>query len=86
MTVKIATSRNHNATGDQHKLSMRAAREAQNGLAVTLANVKSSTAGLTELDAEGRLQRTATTRSPTTVRRTPWCNCCKPSTTPSSMC
>ncbi|AZC18845.1 magnesium-translocating P-type ATPase [Pseudomonas sp. CMR5c] len=57
MTLKIATSRNHNATGDQHKLSMRAAREAQNGLAVTLANVNSSTAGLTELDAEGRLQR-----------------------------
>ncbi|WP_259699497.1 cation-transporting P-type ATPase, partial [Pseudomonas fluorescens] len=42
---------------DDTKLSMRAAREAQNGLAVTLANVKTSADGLTELDAEGRLQR-----------------------------
>ncbi|MGE8413970.1 MAG: magnesium-translocating P-type ATPase [Pseudomonas sp.] len=57
MTVKITTSRNTSATSDSHKLSMRAAREAQNGLAVTLANVNSTTAGLTELDAEGRLQR-----------------------------
>lgn len=45
------------ATNDDTKLSMRAAREAQNGLAVTLANVKTSADGLTELDAEGRLQR-----------------------------
>ncbi|MCE4052551.1 magnesium-translocating P-type ATPase [Pseudomonas sp. Au-Pse12] len=57
MTVKTTTSRNTSASSDSHKLSMRAAREAQNGLAVTLANVNSSTAGLTELDAEGRLQR-----------------------------
>lgn len=42
---------------DADKLSMRAAREAQNGLAVTLANLKTSSAGLTELDAEGRLLR-----------------------------
>lgn len=45
------------ATNDDTKLSMRAAREAQNGLAVTLANVKTSADGLTEIDAEGRLQR-----------------------------
>ncbi|WP_325984784.1 magnesium-translocating P-type ATPase [Pseudomonas protegens] len=57
MTVKNPTSRNTSATSDSNKLSMRAAREAQNGLAVTLANVNSTTAGLTELDAEGRLQR-----------------------------
>ncbi|MGC5699111.1 magnesium-translocating P-type ATPase [Pseudomonas sp. NFXW11] len=57
MTVKTATSRSTSASNDSQKLSMRAAREAQNGLAVTLANVNSSTAGLTELDAEGRLQR-----------------------------
>ncbi|MCD9569993.1 magnesium-translocating P-type ATPase [Pseudomonas protegens] len=57
MTVKTPTSRNTSATSDNNKLSMRAAREAQNGLAVTLANVNSTTAGLTELDAEGRLQR-----------------------------
>ncbi|AXK57309.1 magnesium-translocating P-type ATPase [Pseudomonas protegens] len=57
MTEKTTTSRNTSATRDSNKLSMRAAREAQNGLAVTLANVNSSTAGLTELDAEGRLQR-----------------------------
>jgi len=57
MTVKTPTSRNTSATSDSNKLSMRAAREAQNGLAVTLANVNSPTAGLTELDAEGRLQR-----------------------------
>ncbi|WP_025128275.1 magnesium-translocating P-type ATPase [Pseudomonas sp. PH1b] len=57
MTVKNATPRNQSASSDSNKLSMRAAREAQNGLAVTLANVNSTTAGLTELDAEGRLQR-----------------------------
>ncbi|MDK1397839.1 magnesium-translocating P-type ATPase [Pseudomonas protegens] len=57
MTVKTPTSRNTSATSDSNKLSMRAAREAQNGLTVTLANVNSTTAGLTELDAEGRLQR-----------------------------
>ncbi|WP_207239276.1 magnesium-translocating P-type ATPase [Pseudomonas sp. GW456-L15] len=57
MTVKTPTSRNTSATSDSNKLSMRAVREAQNGLAVTLANVNSTTAGLTELDAEGRLQR-----------------------------
>lgn len=57
MTVKNATPRTHNAASDSNKLSMRAAREAHNGLTVTLANVNSSTAGLTEADALSRLQR-----------------------------
>ncbi|KAA8563136.1 Magnesium-transporting ATPase, P-type 1 [Pseudomonas extremaustralis] len=39
------------------KLSMRAAREAHNGLSVTLANVRATQDGLTELDAAARLQR-----------------------------
>ncbi|APC18922.1 magnesium-translocating P-type ATPase [Pseudomonas frederiksbergensis] len=55
--VKDPRKHAQGATSDDTKLSMRAAREAQNGLAVTLANVKASADGLTELDAEGRLQR-----------------------------
>ncbi|MFJ2365960.1 magnesium-translocating P-type ATPase [Pseudomonas sp. NPDC087697] len=55
--VKNRKPHTQGATSDDTKLSMRAAREAQNGLAVTLANVKTSADGLTELDAEGRLQR-----------------------------
>jgi len=39
------------------KLSMRAAREAHNGLSATLANVRATQDGLTELDAAARLQR-----------------------------
>ena len=57
MTVKNPTPRHTHPTRDSNKLSMRAAREAQNGLAVTLANVNSSPAGLTEEEAQGRLQR-----------------------------
>ncbi|MEB0045666.1 MULTISPECIES: magnesium-translocating P-type ATPase [unclassified Pseudomonas] len=45
------------AGSDSNKLSMRAAREAQNGLGVTLANLNAGTDGLTELEAQGRLQR-----------------------------
>ncbi len=56
-TVKNRKTPLQGASNDEQKLSMRAAREARNGLAVTLANVKSSSAGLTELDAEGRLLR-----------------------------
>ncbi|EXF93647.1 magnesium-transporting ATPase [Pseudomonas fluorescens HK44] len=55
--VKDPKKHARGATNDDTKLSMRAAREAQNGLAVTLANVKTCADGLTELDAEGRLQR-----------------------------
>ena len=57
MTVKTTTSRNTSATSDSNKLSMRAAREAHNGLSATLANVRATQDGLTELDACGRLQR-----------------------------
>ncbi|PIB66947.1 MULTISPECIES: magnesium-translocating P-type ATPase [unclassified Pseudomonas] len=39
------------------RLSMRAAREAHNGLQATLANVRATQDGLTELDASARLQR-----------------------------
>ncbi|AZE48727.1 Mg(2+) transport ATPase, P-type [Pseudomonas chlororaphis] len=56
-TVKIRTASSQNPTRDDTRLSMRAAREAQNSLGVTLDNVKSNANGLTELDAEGRLQR-----------------------------
>ena len=55
--VKKPKAQNGNASSDENKLSMRAAREAQNSLDVTLGNVKSNTNGLTELDAEGRLHR-----------------------------
>ncbi|AMS17711.1 magnesium-translocating P-type ATPase [Pseudomonas chlororaphis] len=56
-TVKTRTASSQNPTRDDTRLSMRAAREAQNSLGVTLDNVKSNANGLTELDAEGRLQR-----------------------------
>ncbi|OLF53953.1 magnesium-translocating P-type ATPase [Pseudomonas chlororaphis] len=56
-TVKNRTASSQNPTRDDTRLSMRAAREAQNSLGVTLDNVKSHANGLTELDAEGRLQR-----------------------------
>ncbi|MGF6401204.1 Mg2+-importing ATPase [Pseudomonas frederiksbergensis] len=45
------------ASSDNAKLSMRAAREAQNGLTVTLTNLNATADGLTELEAEGRLAR-----------------------------
>ena len=49
----------HKKTGTDAdtKLSMRAAREAHNGLSATLANVRATQDGLTELDAAARLQR-----------------------------
>ncbi|AKA24850.1 magnesium-translocating P-type ATPase [Pseudomonas chlororaphis] len=56
-TLKTRTAPAQNPTRDDTRLSMRAAREAQNSLGVTLDNVKSTANGLTELDAEGRLQR-----------------------------
>ena len=56
-TVKNRKKPLRDASTDEHKLSMRAAREARNGLAATLANVQATTDGLTELDAEGRLLR-----------------------------
>jgi Mg2+-importing ATPase len=56
-TVKTPDSRTKGTRSDNAKLSMRAAREAQNGLAVTLANLNATPDGLTELEAEGRLAR-----------------------------
>lgn len=56
-TVKTPTSSSQKLTRDDTRLSMRAAREAQNSIGVTLANVESNANGLTELDAQGRLQR-----------------------------
>ena len=55
--VKTAKKTTHGASNDNAKLSMRAAREAQNGLAVTLTNLNATTDGLTELEAQGRLAR-----------------------------
>ena len=46
-----------NRTAADTRLSMRAAREAHNGLSATLANVRATQDGLTELDAAARLQR-----------------------------
>ena len=54
--VKNTEVRDKNNASDNNKLSMRAAREAQNGLSATLANVRATTAGLTEQDAAERLQ------------------------------
>lgn len=55
--VKTAKKTTRGASSDNAKLSMRAAREAQNGLAVTLSNLNATADGLTELEAEGRLAR-----------------------------
>ncbi|EJL92482.1 magnesium-translocating P-type ATPase [Pseudomonas sp. GM102] len=55
--VNTAKKTTRGASSDNAKLSMRAAREAQNGLAVTLTNLNATTDGLTELEAEGRLTR-----------------------------
>jgi len=55
--VKTAKKTTHGASNDNAKLSMRAAREAQNGLATTLTNLNATTDGLTELEAQGRLAR-----------------------------
>lgn len=55
--VNTAKKTTRGASSDNAKLSMRAAREAQNGLAVTLTNLNATADGLTELEAEGRLAR-----------------------------
>ena len=55
--LKSPKTQDKNSASDSAKLSMRAAREAQNGLSATLANVRSSTDGLTEGEASQRLQR-----------------------------
>lgn len=55
--VKNTPLHKKNGTTPDTKLSMRAAREAHNGLAATLANVRATQDGLTELDASARLQR-----------------------------
>lgn len=55
--VKNTPLHKKNGTATDTKLSMRAAREAQNGLSATLANVRATQDGLTELDASARLQR-----------------------------
>ncbi|CAN7581185.1 magnesium-translocating P-type ATPase [Pseudomonas sp. LjRoot277] len=55
--VKTAKKTAQGASNDNAKLSMRAAREAQNGLAITLTNLNATTDGLTELEAQGRLAR-----------------------------
>lgn len=58
MTVKDRNTRSK--AGEDTRLSMRAAREARNGLAVTLANLDASELGLTEHEAAKRLQRDGT--------------------------
>ncbi|WP_213939067.1 magnesium-translocating P-type ATPase [Pseudomonas sp. dw_612] len=55
--VNTAKKATRGASTDNAKLSMRAAREAQNGLAVTLTNLNATTDGLTDLEAQGRLAR-----------------------------
>ena len=55
--VKNPPLHKKNGTDADTKLSMRAAREAHNGLSATLANVRATQDGLTELDASARLQR-----------------------------
>src|SRR5476649_661397 len=56
MTVVKTLKLQKSGANEEAKLSMRAAREAQNGLAVTLANVKASLEGLTETEASSRLK------------------------------
>ncbi|MBJ2177704.1 magnesium-translocating P-type ATPase [Pseudomonas veronii] len=55
--VKKPPQPNKKRTDADTRLSMRAAREAHNGLSATLANVRATLDGLTELDATARLQR-----------------------------
>ena len=55
--VKKPPQHKKNRTDADTRLSMRAAREAHNGLSATLANVRATQDGLTELDAAARLQR-----------------------------
>ncbi|UUQ65297.1 magnesium-translocating P-type ATPase [Pseudomonas fuscovaginae UPB0736] len=55
--VKTPPRHNTHHSKDNARLSMRAARESQQDLSSTLANVKASRDGLTDLDAEARLQR-----------------------------
>ncbi|UHH27379.1 magnesium-translocating P-type ATPase [Pseudomonas veronii] len=55
--VKKPPQPNKNRTDADARLSMRAAREAHNGLSATLANVRATLDGLTELDATARLQQ-----------------------------
>ena len=55
--VKNSNVRDKSRAGENSKLSMRAAREAQNGLSATLANVRGTVDGLTVLDAAERLER-----------------------------
>ena len=55
--VKNAPLKQKTRSDADTKLSMRAAREAHNGLSATLANVRATQDGLTELDAAARLQR-----------------------------
>jgi len=55
--VKNAPLNKKSSSHTDTRLSMRAAREAQNGLSATLANVRATKDGLTELDAQARLQR-----------------------------
>src|SRR5471032_2612183 len=56
MTVVKTLKLQKSGANEEAKLSMRAAREAQNGLAVTLANVKASLEGLIETEASSRLK------------------------------
>ncbi|WP_321847266.1 magnesium-translocating P-type ATPase [Pseudomonas paraveronii] len=55
--VKKPPQHKKNRTDADTRLSMRAAREAHNGLSATLANVRATQDGLTEMDAAARLQR-----------------------------
>ena len=55
--VKNTPLQKKTGTASDTKLSMRAAREAHNGLSATLANVRATQDGLTELDATARLHR-----------------------------
>ncbi|MGF6094106.1 magnesium-translocating P-type ATPase [Pseudomonas sp. 18175] len=56
-TLKNTPLLKKTASDADTKLSMRAAREAHNGLSATLANLRATQEGLTELDAAARLQR-----------------------------
>ena len=84
--LKSPKTQDKNSASDSAKLSMRAAREAQNGLSATLANVRSSTDGLTEGEASQRLQREGYNEVAHDMPPTPSCSSCSHCITPLSMC
>lgn len=86
--MSVATQRNTQLDTERRndRLSMRAAREAQNSLETTSPMSAVARTASTRPRPPPGCTPTAPTKWPTTVRHTSWCNCCRRSTTPSSTC